>query len=56
MTLGVNAKDLSVREALLYNASGNVTHYIFSNIVFDQKTDEALFELPKEPKRKIISR
>lgn len=56
ITLGVDAKDLSVREALLYNASGNVSHYTFKNVVFDQKIDAANFELPKEPKRKIIER
>ena len=54
IVLGVDPKTLAANEALIFNSSGNVTHYTFKNIVFDGVEDENLFVLPKEPKRKII--
>lgn len=56
ITLGVEAKTLTVREAVLYNASGNVTHYAFAGVTFDQPVDAALFELPKDKKVEVTQR
>jgi outer membrane lipoprotein carrier protein len=56
ITLGVDDKTMTVKEAVLFNASGNVTHYTFNKIQFDQKIDPVVFSLPKEPKRKIIKK
>jgi outer membrane lipoprotein-sorting protein len=56
ITLGVDPKDFMVREAVLFNASGNVTHYDFKNMVFDTALDLGVFGLPKEPKRKVIKK
>ncbi len=36
ITLGVDTKDTTVREAVLFTASGNVTHYQFNGIEFDK--------------------
>ncbi|MBU0506547.1 outer membrane lipoprotein carrier protein LolA, partial [bacterium] len=54
LTLGIDPHNTTIKEAVLFNASGNVTHYLFSNIIFDQKYPDNYFTLPKEPKRKII--
>lgn len=56
ITLGVDPKDFTVREAVLFNASGNVTHYDFKNIEFDTVLGADVFMLPKKPKRKIIKK
>lgn len=56
ITLGVDAKDFTVREAVLFNTSGNVTHYDFKNMVFDTALGADVFTLPKEPKRKIVKK
>ncbi len=56
LTLGVDAKTLTVKEAILFNASGNVTHYVFSKIQFDQPSKGVIFSLPVEPQRKIIKK
>lgn len=47
ITLGVDEKTLTVKEAVLYNASGNVTHYDFTDIVFDATVSEDAFQAPK---------
>lgn len=54
LTLGVEPKELTVKEAVLVNASGNVTHYRFKNIVFNPVVSKDQFELPEKPKRKIV--
>ncbi|MBF0106990.1 MAG: outer membrane lipoprotein carrier protein LolA [Deltaproteobacteria bacterium] len=56
ITLGVDAKNTLIKEAVLFNTSGNVTHYSFEGIVFNKNTSDDLFVLPKEPKRKIIKK
>lgn len=56
ITLGVDSKDFTVREAVLFNVSGNVTHYDFKNIVFDTALGPDVFTLPQKPKRKIIKK
>jgi outer membrane lipoprotein-sorting protein len=56
LTLGVDAKTRTVKEAVLFNASGNVTHYVFSKIQFDQPAKGVIFSLPTEPKRTIIKK
>lgn len=58
ITLGVDPKTFVVTEALLYNTSGNVTHYKFSNIAIAtvSQIPDSFFELPKEPKRKIVKK
>jgi len=56
ITLGVDPKNLIVKEAVLFNSSGNTTHYVFKNICFDKNLSSQLFVLPKEPKRKIIKK
>lgn len=54
ITLGIDAKTSVLKEAVLFNATGNVTHYVFNKIEFDQKLPEDIFSLPKIPKRKLI--
>ena len=54
LTLGVDAKTLIVKEAIMVNASGNETHYEFRDFYFDQPLQGDAFTLPKDPKRKII--
>lgn len=54
IVLGVDLKSLVVKEAVLFNTSGNVTHYAFKGVQFDLSFAEGYFELPKTPKRKII--
>jgi outer membrane lipoprotein-sorting protein len=54
LTLGINANKGTIKEAVLFNTSGNVTHYLFNNIVFDQDFSDNYFTLPKKPRRKII--
>lgn len=54
--LGISEEDQTVKEAVLYNVSGNVTHYEFKNLVFDSKLDPQLFSLPDKPKRKVIKK
>jgi len=54
ITLGVDRRTLIVKEAVLLNISGNLTHYKFSDHFFDEKLKNDLFTLPKKPKRKII--
>lgn len=56
ITLGVDAKTLLIKEAVLFNTSGNVTHYQFSGIDVDTKIEDSFFTLPKEPKRKIVKK
>jgi len=56
ITLGIDSKDMTVKEAVLFNSSGNVTHYVFKNIAFDNVLNPELFVLPKTPKRKIIKK
>lgn len=56
ITLGIDAKDMSLKEAVLYNASGNITHYAFSDFQFNPSLADSLFQLPDEPKRKIIKK
>lgn len=46
LTLGVDPKSLEVREAVLFNASGNVSHYTFEKIQFDPAVDAGVFTLP----------
>lgn len=36
LTLGIDPDTLKLREAVLYNSSGNVTHYKFSKVEFDK--------------------
>lgn len=56
ITLGVDPKNFTVREAVLFNVSGNVTHYDFKNVEFDTTLGADVFMLPKEPKRKIVKK
>lgn len=54
ITIGVDPKTQQVREAVLFNASGNITHYAFDKIQFDPDLPAGVFSLPTAPKRKII--
>ncbi|HLD45801.1 MAG TPA: outer membrane lipoprotein carrier protein LolA [bacterium] len=54
LTLGVDSRDLSIREAVIFNTSGNVTHYAFNNLIFDKDLADSEFALPPSPKRNII--
>lgn len=54
LVVGVNEKTLLISEALLYNTSGNVTHYLFKNVELNPVLKDTFFTLPAEPKRKII--
>lgn len=56
IVIGVNAESLLVEEAVLFNISGNVTYYQFQNIKTDEKFPANHFELPDQPKRKIIKK
>jgi outer membrane lipoprotein-sorting protein len=56
ITLGVDEKTTTVKEAVLYNASGNVTHYAFSDVSFDQPVEAAAFELPKDIKIEVTQK
>lgn len=53
LTLGIDPKTLTLKEAVLFNASGNVSHYRFSRVEFDKQIDRTNFELPKNEKIKI---
>lgn len=55
LTLGIDPKTLTLKEAVLFNASGNVSHYRFSAVEFDKKIGEDDFELPKNEKIKITT-
>jgi len=55
LTLGIDPKTLTLQEAVLFNASGNVSHYRFSNVEFDKQIDETNFALPKNEKIKITT-
>jgi outer membrane lipoprotein carrier protein len=56
ITLGIDSKEHIVKEAILYNVSGNITHYEFNKLAFDLNLDPTLFTLPGKKKRKIIRR
>lgn len=45
--LGVDEKTGLVKETVLYNASGNQTHYLFKNIRLNPVLGDALFEFKK---------
>lgn len=54
LTLGIDAQKNVLKEAVLFNISGNVTHYVFEKFNFDKKLDPELFELPEKIKIKIV--
>lgn len=56
ITLGIDAKTLLIREAVLFNTSGNVTHYQFADVNVDVEISDDYFTLPKKPKRKIVKK
>lgn len=56
LIVGVNEKTLLISEAVLYNTSGNVTHYLFKNVELNPALEDTFFTLPAEPKRKIIKK
>lgn len=47
LMLGVDANTLTLKEAMLFNDSGNVTHYEFQNTVFDAVLNAQDFKKPK---------
>lgn len=53
LTLGVESKTLTLKEAVVFNASGNVTHYKFDHIKFDTHISDKAFVLPENEKIKI---
>lgn len=55
LTLGINPKTLTLQEAVLFNASGNFSHYQFNDVEFDKQIDAANFELPKNEKIKTTT-
>lgn len=54
--VGIDEGTLTIQEAVLYNTSGNITHYLFKNVALNPTLDDALFNLPAEPKRKIVKK
>ncbi|MCP5464006.1 MAG: outer membrane lipoprotein carrier protein LolA [Deltaproteobacteria bacterium] len=50
ITLGVDAKEHLVREAVLFTASGNVSYYRFSDTKIDTPLSDSLFTVPKGKK------
>lgn len=54
LILGVEAKTLIVKEAIMVTASGNETHYEFTNFYFNQPLGDEFFILPKGQKKKIL--
>ncbi len=54
ITLGIDKAKLTLNEAVIVNASNNITHFIFKKIAFNKALNDTLFILPKKPKRKII--
>ena len=55
ITLGVDAHN-QVKEAVLFNVSGNVSHYEFRDISPNARLDTQLFTLPDKKNRKIIKK
>lgn len=55
ITLGIDTQN-QVREALLFNASGNVSHYEFHDMMPNAQLDAQLFTLPDKKDRKIIKK
>jgi outer membrane lipoprotein-sorting protein len=56
LIVGVDEKTTMISEAVLYNTSGNITHYLFKNVELNPALEDTLFTLPAEPKRKIIKK
>lgn len=54
LTLGIDTKDKLIREAVLFNASGNVTHYQFHNIETNVALTEISFALPDHAKVNVV--
>lgn len=55
ITLGIDTQN-QVKEAVLFNASGNVSHYEFQGITPNAQMDTQLFTLPDKKNRKIIKK
>lgn len=54
LTLGIDATTRDIREAVLFNASGNVTHYSFSRSETPHSLTENSFALPSKAKVNVI--
>lgn len=54
--VGIDAGTLTIQEAVLYNTSGNITHYLFKDVALNPTLDDTIFNLPAEPKRKIVKK
>lgn len=54
LTLGIDTKDRLIREAVLFNTSGNMTHYQFNNIESDIALTENSFALPDHAKVSVV--
>lgn len=55
ITLGIDSQN-QVKEAVLFNISGNVSHYEFQNTALDAQLDPQLFTLPDKKNRKILKK
>lgn len=54
LTLGIDKKSGTIREAVLYNASGNTTHYSFEKPVTNISMNENSFALPEKTKVNLV--
>lgn len=55
IALGIDAQN-HVKEAVLFNVSGNISHYEFRDITPNAALDAQLFTLPDKKNRKIIKK
>ena len=54
LTLGIEPSTSLLKEAVLFNTSGNVTHYQFDTIQTDINLDQKTFALPAQAKVKVV--
>lgn len=54
IVIGLNPKNSLVYETTIYNASGNVTHYVFKNIELNSNLSDDLFDFKKPKGVKVI--
>lgn len=54
ITLGIDKEKLNIKEAIIFNISGNVTHYSFSDLTLAKNINKNSFQKPNGKKIKLI--